>query len=164
MWLLSRPRVLGALSGAVVFAGTSGFASATTRLLAAAPPPQLQPGLEENYDYPNAGNLLAEKKLRLLKGDGHILLVDCGGADLVEVLSRSGGRFCFQVKGAQGYLTLELPETYLIKGGNHPLTAKVTIDGETKTVTVKKNEWAPVGEGSSPNSGPATLLEIRSSS
>lgn len=163
MWLLSRPRVLGVLGGAVVLAGLSGFASANTRLLAADPPPQLQPGIEENYDHPNADNILAERSIRLLKGDGHILLVECDSADVVEVLSRRSGKFCFQVKGAQGYLTLELPETYLIKGDNHSLAAKVTIDGKTETVAVKKNQWTPVGEGSSPNSGPATLLEIRAS-
>ncbi len=164
MWLLSRPRVLG---GAVVLAGLSGFASATPRLLAADPPPQLQPGIEENYDYPYADNIFAEKGLRLLKGDGHILLADCGSADVVRVLSFSSrGELCFQVKGAQGYLTLELPKTYLIKddrGDNHSLSAKVTVDGKTESVAVKKNEWTPVGQGRSPTSGPATLLEIRAS-
>jgi hypothetical protein len=131
--------------------------------LAADPPPPPQPGLEEDYDYPSADSIFAARGVRLLKGNGHLLLVECGGAGLVEVLSRSKGKVCFRVKGAKGLLTLELPETYLIKGDNHTLSVKVIVAGETQTVAVKPDEWVPVGEGTSPESAPATLLEIRAS-
>lgn len=164
MRFLSRLLVLSAVGGAAVFAGTTAFTGATSARADDPRPAETQPPIEENYDYPFADKIFAERGIRLIKGDGRILLVDCGGPDLVEVLSRSKGKFCFQVKGTRGgYVTMELPETYLIKGDSHPIAAKVIVDGETEIVPVNKNEWVPVGEGTDPNSGPATLLEIRAS-
>jgi hypothetical protein len=37
----------------------------------------------------------------------------------------------------------------------------VTIEGNVGTVQVPKNTWTPVGEGTDPESRPATLLEFR---
>ncbi|MEV6358651.1 hypothetical protein AB0M40_38945, partial [Streptomyces hydrogenans] len=44
----------------------------------------------ENYDYPNADKILAEKNIVLKRGDGHIVLADCAGeTGLLEVWARS---------------------------------------------------------------------------
>lgn len=144
MRLLSRLLVLGALGSAIGALAQS------------------QPGLEENYDYPSADKILAERGVRLLKGDGHILLADCDSPELVEVWGRGRAKLCFRIKGSQGSLTLEIPEVYLIKADNHTLTVKVTVGGATTSVALKKNEWSPIGEGN-PESGPATLVELRAS-
>ena len=122
-----------------------------------------QPPIEETYDYPGADQIFQERGIRLLKGDGHILLVDCAsGTGFAEVLSSSKGQFCFRLSGTRGYLTMELPEAYLIKGGSgHTITATVTVDNVVETVQVPKNIWVAVGEGADPENGLATLLELR---
>jgi hypothetical protein len=152
-WFRSRPLILGLVSGAVLFASTPGALAEDS-----------QPRIEENYDYPGAEKILQERGIRLRKGDGHILLVDCnGGTGLAEVWSRKG-RFCFRITETVGTLTLDLPEVYLIKGGSqHTIEATVTVDGTVKTVPVQTNTWTSVGEGADPKSGPATLLEFRAS-
>jgi hypothetical protein len=149
--------VLGALGGAAIFGASPGLVAAADE----APPP-----IEENYDYPNADQIFAERGIKLIKGDGHILFADCAAnADQMRVRSRRWpgalGEFCFRVRGTRGFVTLELPETYLILGDSHAATAKVTVDGETEAVTIPKNTWVGVGEGENPNNGPATLLELR---
>jgi hypothetical protein len=140
--------------GAALFANTPG---------ALADDPQ--PRIEENYDYPRAEEIAQERGIRLHKGDGHILLVDCNSATgLAEVWSRSKGQFCFRINGTIGSLTMELPEVYVIKGGSsHTIRATVTVDGKVETVPVQRNRWTPLGEGADPESRPATLLEFRAS-
>ena len=154
MQFVSRPLILRAVVGAALLAGTAG-------VLADDP----QPAIEENYDYPGSDRILEERGVLLRKGDGHILLVDCkSGAGFAEVWSRSKGQFCFRISGAAGYLTMELPEVYLIGGGStHTVQATVTIDGNAKTVQAPKGKWLSVGEGADPESSPATLLEFRAS-
>jgi hypothetical protein len=154
MRFLSRSLILAVVSGAASFAGIPG---------ALADDPQ--PPIEENYAYPGADALFRERRIRLRKGDGHILLVDCnGGTGFAQVWSRSKGQLCFRIRGTAGYLIMELPEVYLIAGGNdHTIQATVTVGGNAETVQVQKNEWISVGEGADPESSPATLLEFRAS-
>ena len=119
------------------------------------------PSLVETYDYPGADQIFALRGIRLLKGDGHILLVDCvSGTGQAEVWSRSKGHICFDVRGATGALTMEIPETYLLLGaGGHNIAATLVIDGVTSSVTVLKNEFRGIGE-SGPAAKPAVLLEF----
>jgi hypothetical protein len=157
MRFLSRSLILAVVSGAASFAGIAGIAGA----LADDP----QPPIEENYAYPGADEIFRQRGIRLQKGDGHILLVDCNsGTGFAQVWSRSKGQLCFRIRGTTGYLTMKLPEVYLIAGGNdHSIQATVTVDGNAETVQVQKNEWISVGEGADPESRPATLLEFRAS-
>jgi hypothetical protein len=152
MRFLSRPLILAVVSAAALVAGTTVALAEDS-----------QPPIEENYDYPGGDVLFREHGLRLRKGDGHILLVDCSsGTGFVEVWSRSKGQLCFRIRGTTGYLSMELPEVYLIAGdGDHSIQATVTVDGNTETVQVPKDQWISVGEGADPESVPATLLEFR---
>ncbi|MFB9928293.1 hypothetical protein ACFORO_09800 [Amycolatopsis halotolerans] len=123
-----------------------------------APPP-----LVETYDYPGADKILAERNITLLKGDGHVLLVDCAsGGDLIVVQSYKikGGDACFRVTGVPGYVTMQIPETYFIKGDSHTAKATLTAKSTTESVDIQKGQWTPVGE-SIPKHDPAALLEIR---
>ena len=121
------------------------------------------PSIVEDYAYPLADKILQEKGIKLVKGDGHILLVDCDAAgDIITVQSyTSATDFCFQVKGGTGYLALELERVYFVKSENRDLEATVSVAGEAGTATkdVPANEWVPFGEAA--NNGPATLLELR---
>ncbi|MFD3944321.1 hypothetical protein [Streptomyces sp. NPDC058579] len=119
----------------------------------------------EDFGYPNADKILAEKKITLKRGDGHILLADCGSApDLMEVWTRQDEeRFCFKITGNQGYLALELPAVYSIKGNNYSAEVDMTVGTEEKSFDIRKNAWTPVGESVDPQARDFMLMEIRAS-
>ncbi|OJF14534.1 hypothetical protein [Couchioplanes caeruleus] len=118
--------------------------------------------LVEDYTYPNGE---ATPGIKLFRGNGRILLVECanGGANLVRI--RSSVRreeFCFDVKGTDGYLALELQKTYQIRGdGEHKVEAEVTINGapEPEPVSVPDTTWAVLPVSPGPGN---TLVELRS--
>ncbi|MEV4316311.1 hypothetical protein [Actinocrispum sp. NPDC049592] len=120
------------------------------------------PTLEEDYDYPGAADILRTKGIKLLKGDGHILLADClPGTGQLEVYSNTKNQVCFTVTGQTGRLTLEIPNTYNIRGpAGHTVTVGVTIGGTASQVTIAPGQFRGVGQGADPTSLPATLLEI----
>ncbi|WBB67545.1 hypothetical protein [Micromonospora sp. WMMD812] len=132
------------------------------------------PGIEEDYSYPGAAKVLADKGITLVKGDGHIVLADCGAnpnnppADLILVQSNdlslpAGSNFCFRPKGTSGYLTMEIPMVYFVRGDStNTVAAKVEVADDPTVVEVEQvdpGEWQPVGIGQS--RGDATILELR---
>ena len=133
-----------------------------------------QPATVETFDYPGAAQVLAQRGIRLHRGDGHIVLVDCGSnpdtppADMILVqtydLELPGDpNFCFRARGSSGFLTMEIPLSYLIRGDNsHTIAAKVETLDDPVVVDVERvdpTEWQPVGVGQS--RGEATILELR---
>ncbi|MBG6135840.1 FG-GAP-like repeat-containing protein [Longispora fulva] len=119
------------------------------------------PSAVEDFAYPGAAGILAARGITLRSGDGHIVLADCvPGGGLVELYSRSlaPSHACFKITGATGYLALEIPEVFSIRGDSHAIKATLSSQGTVASVDVSKNEWTPVGEGSS--SGATTLLEL----
>lgn len=118
----------------------------------------------ETFNYPNAAKILKEKGIALRKGDGHILLADCSVSRDITVHSRHGdgdGTFCFKVTGSgkSGYLSLEIPETFMVMVGNYAVRASVTAEGNTSTVDVPRNGQRSVGEGAQGAS--TVLVELR---
>ncbi|GAA2843228.1 hypothetical protein [Crossiella cryophila] len=140
-------------------AGSALVGAGPTALAEDTPPP-----IVEDFAYPDADKIFQEKGLRLYRGDGNIILVDCAvGGDPVRVKSRNRDEFCFKVLGPKGKLTMELDQTYAIRGNTaHNVTALVWVNGASKTVTVPKREWIGVGEGSEPGKL-GVLLEINAS-
>ncbi|MFG2571538.1 hypothetical protein [Streptomyces sp. NPDC048481] len=119
----------------------------------------------ENFDYPQADKILAEKKIVLKRGDGHITLADCaGGTGLLEIMARNRtDRICFKVAGNSGWLTLEVPAVYAIKGNDYTTAVDMTVGTEEKSFDVAKNTWTAVGETADPEGREHVLVEIRSS-
>ncbi len=118
----------------------------------------------EDFGYPNADKILAERKITLKRGDGNIVLADCGGAtDLLEVWSREKDKVCFRATGTKGYLALEIPAVFAVKGNNYAAEVDMTVGGEQKTFTVNKNAWTPVGESADEQGRDFMLMEIRTS-
>ncbi|WP_372407415.1 hypothetical protein [Streptomyces luteireticuli] len=124
----------------------------------------------ETFEYPNAAKILKERGITLHKGDGHILLADCGLTQDIVVLSTridepnpDRGRYCFKVTGTgrSGYLSLEIPKVISISTGDYLVRANVTADGRTTTVDVPRNETKPVGQGTNPPGSPAVLVDLR---
>ncbi|MFI1455962.1 hypothetical protein [Streptomyces roseus] len=54
----------------------------------------------EDFSYPDAAKIQAEKGIVLKRGDGNIVLTSCDGSQDLMVNTRSGQKdYCFDVKG-----------------------------------------------------------------
>ncbi|MBB4926403.1 FG-GAP-like repeat-containing protein [Kitasatospora kifunensis] len=119
------------------------------------------PSAAEDFSYPGAAKILADRGITLKSGDGHIVLADCGsGTGLVQLYSRTAtpSEVCFKITDRTGYLSLEIPQIYNIKGDDHAIKATLNTAGTVTSFDLAKNAWTPVGEGSS--TGASTLLEL----
>ncbi|MFD7597748.1 S1 family peptidase, partial [Kitasatospora sp. NPDC059812] len=129
---------------------------------AAAEAPEATPPVAvENFSYPDAAKILADRKITLKAGDGHIQLADCAsGPGLFQLLSRSTApsQVCFTITGAVGYLAMEIPNVYDIRGDAHTVKATLNTAGKVTTFDVPKNKWTGLGEGASADT--TTLLEL----
>ncbi|MFE9558774.1 hypothetical protein ACFYOD_35600 [Streptomyces sp. NPDC006703] len=156
-----------AATGALTLLAVSGGASAsdTAGARAAAPATDETPGpVVENFNYPNAAKVLAEKNIVLKRGDGHITLADCvSGTGQLEIYPRSKDKVCFQVTGNSGWLTMEIPSVYGVKNSDTATQLDMTTGTETKSFDVAKNAWAPVGESADPQGRDYMLVEIKTS-
>jgi hypothetical protein len=125
------------------------------------------PAAIENYDYPGASRILAEKGIKLKKGDGRILLAECDqAAQQIRVLTVADdsvgreGTYCFKALGKTGHLALELPRGFVVQAADHPISANLTANGQTTTVDVAKGETESVGEAA-PGGAKSVLVELR---
>ncbi|MEJ8636358.1 hypothetical protein [Streptomyces sp. MS2.AVA.5] len=157
--------VSGAVGTLVAIVGMS-FAvadeSATKGSAAATPPVAV-----EDYAYPGAADILATQGIKLKKGDGRILLVECdttpGEIKVHTVKDDAAGRkgnYCFRATAKTGYLTLELPRVFALETAEHPISADLTANGDTTTVDVPKDGFESVGEGTV-GGAQSVLVEIR---
>lgn len=114
-----------------------------------------QPTLEEDYAYPGADGL-RESGITLKRGDGNILLVDCADNPDLEAEGIQSS-FCFSVRGPSAWLTMDLPDLYLIHNeGLLNVGATTERDGQIKPLKLSSRKNAP------PGSAPSfTLLELR---
>ncbi|MFB6894651.1 hypothetical protein ACFCX4_35800 [Kitasatospora sp. NPDC056327] len=152
----------GALTAAAVLGGSS-FASADSPAVpATATDTDTPPPAVEDFEYPGAS---PHPALKLLRGDGHIVLTSCSGPSQIQVFSRAipnpngGPTVCFRVTGTTGFLTLELPQTFIIQTDDRAVRASLTAEGVTQTVEVPADEYRNVGEGLGQKT--TTLLELR---
>ncbi|MFI5867449.1 hypothetical protein [Streptomyces sp. NPDC051546] len=149
-----------ALAAAALLATTEN----KTSMISATPIANEGPGYAiETFDYPLADKILAEKNIRLKRGDGNITLADCASeAGLLEVFVRARDKVCFKVTGTSGWLTLEMPQVYGIRG-SATQTAQVdmTVGTEEKSFDVAKEIFTPVGEVTEDQGRDHTLVEIR---
>lgn len=119
----------------------------------------------EDFGYPHADRILAEKNILLKRGDGHITLADCAsGTDLLQIMARDMvDKICFKVVGNSGWLTLGIPAVYAIRGNGYTTSVDMTVGTEQKSFNIAKNAWTSVGEATDPEGRDHTLVEIRSS-
>jgi hypothetical protein len=137
-------------------------------------PADTPPSLVEDFSYPGAAQLESTRQIKLIKGDGHIMLADCGSdpnlppKDLILVQTTRPGvpadtNFCFKATGSSGLLTMEIGDVYFIRGEEgRTIAAKVEVHDATpvtETEQIDPGEWQPIGIGQS--RGAATLLELR---
>ncbi|MFK8908315.1 hypothetical protein [Streptomyces sp. YS-3] len=153
----------GALTWVAITGGVPGGSSPDT--LATKAVADEGPGYAiEDFAYPNADKILAEQKIKLKRGDGHILLAQCTGApEQMEVFSHKNEKVCFRGTGDKGYLSLEIPAVFGVKGNNYAAQVAMTTGTEEKTFTVDKNAWTAVGETADEQGRDFMLMEIRTS-
>ncbi|MDX3518253.1 hypothetical protein [Streptomyces scabiei] len=155
---------VGALAWIAVTTGASGGKSepASPAALVA----EDAPGYAvEDFSYPFADKIRAERNIVLKRGDGHITLADCAsGTDLLQIMARDRtDKICFKVVGTSGWLTLEIPAVYAIKGNGYTTEVDMTVGTEEKSFDIIKNSWTPVGEAADTEGRDHLLVEIRSS-
>ncbi|MFD4050562.1 ricin-type beta-trefoil lectin domain protein [Streptomyces sp. NPDC058611] len=153
----------GLVGGTAALAGIAslGVAYAGPQSPAAASAAEM-PFAVEDFSYPDAARILADQKITLKRGDGHIVFVDCAaGTPDITVKSRIAQKnFCFDVVGNKGWLTLELPDAFGIWTEAHPVQAKITADGQETVVNAPANDYKPFGEAGDAST-PSVLVELR---
>ncbi|MEU6235622.1 hypothetical protein [Kitasatospora sp. NPDC047058] len=151
--------VVAVTTAAAVF-GLSAYAAADTTspplpVGADTPPPAV-----EDFAYPGAETI---SKVKLIRGDGHILLADCAKPSQIQVWTRAPGnpdnKVCFTATTTTGQLTLELPDVFAVQTADRALHASVTASGATQALDVDKNGFQPVGEGL--GQAATTLVDLR---
>ncbi|MFE2044344.1 hypothetical protein ACFXAZ_26155 [Streptomyces sp. NPDC059477] len=118
----------------------------------------------EDFAYPGADTILAEQNILLQRGDGHITLADCaGGTGLIQILAREhADPICFRVIGNEGWLTLEIPSVYAVRGNDYDTQVDMTVGAEEKSYDIGNNTWTAVGESADEQGREHLLVEIRS--
>jgi hypothetical protein len=163
---MARTLGLAAVAGALVWFAMPGGTGAATERTPASPAAGAAPGYAvEDFDYPGADRILAENNIVLKRGDGHITYVDCAsGAGFIEVLTRKqSSKVCFKVTGNSGWLTLEIPSVYSVRGNDYVTQVDMTVGSEKRSFDITKNLWTPVGESADEQGREHMLVEIRSS-
>ncbi|MDH2389473.1 hypothetical protein QCN29_11840 [Streptomyces sp. HNM0663] len=163
MKLTSALLATGAVLGTVAFAATAvadsrdGHAPVAPAAAAA----EMPPFAVEDFAYPQADKIFEERGIRLIRGDGHIVLADCATAtNPLVVSSRSKGEHCFEVTGNGGYLQLELDQVYGVRGNDYSTRVDMSVDEREVSFDVEKNTWTAVGETADPQGRDHVLLEI----
>jgi hypothetical protein len=163
--VISRARKALLAVAASVFtasAATLGVAYADTTTATASADAAGMPYLVEDFNYPGADRIQAETGAVLKRGDGHMIMTACNGAEDIQIMSRTGQKdFCFDVTAKPAFLTLEIPQAYGIWTSADPV--KTTIredDGTTTVINAPANDFTGYGEaGASGDS--TTLIELR---
>ncbi|MEW2397410.1 hypothetical protein [Streptomyces sp. NPDC046862] len=158
-------RVLGAATaaGALAWFAMAGGPAPTGGTAVGAVAGETPAYAVEDFDYPQADKILTEQNIVLKRGDGHIVLADCAsGTGLLEVWARSKDKICFKVTGNTGWLTMEIPAVYGVKGSaDQSAQVDMTVGTEEKSFDVAKDSYTAVGESADEQGRDHMLVEIR---
>jgi hypothetical protein len=165
---------IGPLAGAAVLA-TSAVVMVTTRSSSAADEAEAPSSIVEDYSHPNADAILTQYGLKVFKGDGHIMFdsaktydeAECT-AGLLQVeksldVEPYGMYYCFRTIGTEGFLTLEVPGTFGVRGGSEAIiaTAKLPDGTVLPPYEVDPNERVAIEPGTGSEPPQAILVELR---
>lgn len=164
---LPRATVAVALAGAAAAGAFFVFAVPADATQTGIAADELPPHAVEDFEYPQADAILAERGIELKRGDGHIVLADCSGANLVRISARDqqeyGGYVCFRVTGDEGYLSMKIPTVNGVRTNDYGNThlELASADGQEQTFDFGPGEWQGIGESADPQQDDFALLEIR---
>jgi hypothetical protein len=149
------------------------------------PAPVAEESTVENFAYPGAATILAQQKVRIISGDGRLLLADCsvpttGPYEYIRLRTTDSsvgarGQLCLkldnQVKfgslSSTAMLKLELPNAYSIRsdgyeeGVGHNINAVWRVGTEpAQMAPVPQNGYLSIGIADPDVSRPATVMQI----
>lgn len=167
-------RALAALAIATTAVVAPGYAVAALADSAAETGPT---SIVEDYAYPGAAGILAQQNIKVISGNGQLLLIDCtvpatGDYGYIRVRSAKSevgqsGQFCLKASSLRGVINVEVPEVYSVRsdgltlGAGHPTTATWRVgDGAPQSDSVPLGGILPMGIGTGDTSPPATLLQL----
>ncbi|MFF4817142.1 hypothetical protein ACFY2K_21420 [Kitasatospora sp. NPDC001309] len=146
-----------AVAAAATLVGATVFAAADTT-----PPPSdnsTAPSAVEDFSYPAAASIT---RVKLVRGDGHILLGDCAKPSQIQVWTRAPGnpdnKICFTATGATGSLVLQLPDVFGVQTSGRAVRVALTAGTASQTLDVPKDGFKGVGEGL--GSAPTNVVEL----
>lgn len=114
----------------------------------------------EDYVHPEASRLGAVHGIKLMDGNGNMLLKECGSAEgliQVESVEATNNLVCFQVTKAPAWLNMEITGSFGIKAGVQPLEVTSTLDGQQQKMTVPASARRPVGAGD----GESVIVQLK---
>ncbi|MEU8844470.1 FG-GAP-like repeat-containing protein [Streptomyces roseus] len=118
----------------------------------------------EDGAYPYRAAALDSTGADLISGDGNINLTPCSSPYQIMVWARNlkteDSRVCFKAANT-GYLAVNIPRAFRIETVDRDLSAQVTINGQTSSLSVPKDTSKGFGESSPTDPQRATLLEMR---
>ncbi|MEJ3749505.1 trypsin-like serine protease [Actinomycetes bacterium KLBMP 9797] len=129
--------------------------------------------LVEDFTHPGAAQILAEHQLEVFKGDGHIVFVtsrsfaegQCptGQIQVEKELDAEpyGVFYCFRTIGTQGVLTLKVPGTFGVRGGDKPIVATADLPTGEREYPVPANGFVAIEPGTGSELPQAVLVELR---
>ncbi|MFD8086780.1 hypothetical protein ACFV4F_34370 [Kitasatospora sp. NPDC059722] len=146
----------------VIAASTLALSTATAAVPSPIAPsdPNLPPSAVEDFTYPGAAEIQQERGIKLIKGNGRLLLSECNSAVQQVKVYSTNGDVCFQAVGAGGYLTMEITKVFAFEASDRPISANLTAGGATQTVSVAQGGYKSVGEGTVGGIR-STLVELR---
>ena len=130
----------------------------------------------EDYTHPDADGILAQHQLKVFKGDGHIMFDSAKsyaeGSECTPGLLQIeksldvepyGMFYCFRTIGTKGFLTLEVPGTFGVRGGSAAITATAELPDGTvlPPYEVDPNERVAIEPGTGSEPPQAILVELR---
>jgi len=165
---------IGSLAGAAVLA-TGAVVMVTSTSGSAAEDADTPPSIVEDYTHPGADQILAQHQLKVFKGDGHIMFHSAKTYDEAECtpgllqVERSldvepyGMYYCFKTIGTKGFLTLEVPSTFGVRGGTEAITATAKLPDGTvlPPYEVAPNGRVAIEPGDGGEAPQAILVELR---
>ena len=165
---------IGPLAGAAVLA-TGAVIMVTTASSSAAEEAEDPSSIVEDYTHPNADTILAQYGLKVFKGDGHIMFDSAKTYDepectagLLQVektldVEPYGMYYCFKTIGTKGFLTLEVPGTFGVRGGSEAIIATAQLPDGTvlPPYEVDPNERVAIEPGTGSEPPQAILVELR---
>ncbi|MFD7581996.1 hypothetical protein [Kitasatospora sp. NPDC059817] len=130
------------------------------------PPPTTQatdtpvaPPAVEDFGYPGASGI---SKVKLLRGDGTVVLTDCAKPSQIQLWTRAPGntdnKACFTATGPAGFLTLQVPDVFAVQTSDRSLQVDLTAADTTQSVDVPKDGFKGLGEGLS--QAPTTMVQL----
>ncbi|MEU6154513.1 hypothetical protein ABZ816_31440 [Actinosynnema sp. NPDC047251] len=161
--------------GGVLLVGVVGAVMATGGALAIAgaqTAADAQSSLVEDFSYPGADVVWEQRNIRVIRGDGRLVMTTCGSPGLIEVRRSNAtldkdvawrGHYCFKATGPSGRLEVEIPDTFQFNGlAERRVDVVAKVDDKIENKSGVKDIWTGIGVADDQEGkGPAILLEIK---